>query len=132
MLDVRLPARPQSARQARRFVEQAMGGRVDGRVLEDLRLLVSELVTNSLRHAGVSGEDAIRLRASARGNVVRVEVCDEGRGFRPGAGVPSLHEDSGWGLFLVGRLSDRWGVRRERGTCVWFEIDLPARGQRVS
>lgn len=124
MVDVRLPVVPEAAARARESLWEVHGS-VGPIVFEDLRLLVSELVTNSLRHAGLSRRDEIRLRVFLTNRTVRVEVCDEGPGFTPHDQPPSLYQQSGWGLFLVRQLADRWGVRRDRNTCVWFELRLP-------
>jgi anti-sigma regulatory factor (Ser/Thr protein kinase) len=91
--------------------------------LEDLNLLVSELVTNSIRHAGELS--SVRLDISVNEERVRVNVCDAGRGFEPAARpMPAADAASGWGLYLVDRLSDRWGVVQEKDTTVWFEMDV--------
>ena len=89
----------------------------------DVRLLVSELVTNSVQHASVGAEDSIRLHVDIGGVSVRVEVSDSGPGFELKDPIPDTATDSGWGLFLVNQISDRWGVGRETDSCVWFEID---------
>ena len=94
--------------------------------LEDVRLLVSELVTNSLRHAGEAGETTIGLRVAVKERTVRVEVTDAGPGFDAATQPPTLYQQSGWGLYLVDQVSDRWGVDRDDHTRVWFEIDLAA------
>jgi anti-sigma regulatory factor (Ser/Thr protein kinase) len=96
---------------------------VDPSTAFDVRLLVSELVTNSVQHASVSAEESIRLRVGIQGDCVRVEVLDSGPGFDPPDPTPDTETDSGWGLFLVNQLADRWGVDREEDNCVWFEID---------
>jgi anti-sigma regulatory factor (Ser/Thr protein kinase) len=90
-----------------------------------LRLLVSELVTNSVRH--VSGSDqqvVLRLRIDDRR--IRVDVHDGGAGFRPGKPEPR-GAAGGFGLFLVERMASRWGVDTGDGTRVWFELDLGPR-----
>jgi anti-sigma regulatory factor (Ser/Thr protein kinase) len=97
----------------------------------DIRLLVSELVTNSVQHAQVSAEDSIKLHVDVGGETVRVEVSDNGPGFEPVDPVPDAATDSGWGLFLVNQLADRWGVDSE-GCCVWFEIDHASRASDQS
>ena len=94
----------------------------------DVRLLVSELVTNSVQHASVSAEDSIRLHVDVGGQTVRVEVLDNGPGFELRDPIPDTQTDSGWGLFLVNQIADRWGVDRARESCVWFEIDHSDRG----
>src|SRR3954462_1205423 len=87
----------------------------------DGRLLVSELVTNSVQHAAVAAEDSIVLEVAIGDERVRVTVRDEGPGFEPPASPPPEDADAGWGLFLVEQLADSWGVG-EAGKGVWFEI----------
>lgn len=124
MSDVELTLRPASTSvsEARRAVERLAGG-VEDRLLQDLRLLVSEVVTNAIRHAGLSPSDAIELRISVDRTRVRVEVHDAGPGFEPPDAPRTIYQESGFGLFLVDRLADRWGVTTDEGTTVWFEID---------
>jgi integral membrane sensor domain MASE1/anti-sigma regulatory factor (Ser/Thr protein kinase) len=92
----------------------------------DACLLVSELVTNSVRHARLRPHDPIRLQVRVSDRLLRVEVSDPGEGF--GANVPepvAARGPGGWGLFLTERLAHRWGVDRESGwTTVWLEVDL--------
>src|SRR5687767_8480305 len=83
-------------------------------------LLVSEVVTNAVRHAGLSGRDRIVLAARLATEFVRVEVRDPGPGFDPDV----RHAVSGYGLRMLDMLSSRWGVDRdEKGCRVWFEVD---------
>ena len=97
---------------------------VDESLAFDIRLLVSELVTNSVRHAEIGPEDSIKLSVAVDDERVRVDVVDDGPGFDPPD--PSEEADQarerGWGLFFVTQLADRWGVERDNGR-VWFEID---------
>ena len=90
----------------------------------NLRLLVTELVGNSVRHAGLEAGDQITVDFDVDDGRVRVVVSDPRAGRqRAGAGAAAT---SGYGLFLVDALADRWGV--ETGppqSSVWFEIDLP-------
>ncbi len=96
--------------------------------LEDVRLVVSELVTNSVRHAGLLPDDQILLSVVTSGGLVRGRVCDPGPGFeKPSEPRPRPDLSGGWGLPIVQRISDRWGVvqngKRGNLSCVWFEID---------
>ena len=100
--------------------------RSDAEVLDDIRLLVSELVTNSVRHSGTTPGASVRLTVASRGPSVRVEVIDAGRGFEPRPRSKPRDDPGGWGLHLVERIADRWGVNNARGARVWFEIDAPA------
>jgi anti-sigma regulatory factor (Ser/Thr protein kinase) len=115
-----------AATRARRALDE-LEASVPEPVMRDLELLVSEVVTNAVRHAGASRGDLIGLSVEVGRDRVRVEVADPGPGFEPAPAVPTMFQESGWGLYLVGQLSDRWGVEVERdpqGTVVWFEIDL--------
>jgi anti-sigma regulatory factor (Ser/Thr protein kinase) len=92
-------------------------------LFEDMRLLVSELVTNSVRHAVASPASTVTLEVSVRSEMVRCSVTDPGPGFEASERGPDDDPASGWGLFLVERISDRWGVDLGGSTSVWFEID---------
>jgi anti-sigma regulatory factor (Ser/Thr protein kinase) len=121
----RLPHHPASVARAR----QALAGleeRVDGETVESVRLLVSELVTNSVRHGGADHLGEIELSVSAFGRTVRVEVRDSGPGFVARPRFEGQDEESGWGLHLVDALSHRWGTERESHALIWFEIDHAA------
>ena len=122
LVGVKLDREPAAAQTARRAVE-ALEHKLDRTVLGDLRLLVSELVANSVRHTGAAGADQIGLDVMLNDGVLRVEVSDRGGGFEPRPRAPDQSKASGWGLYLVDRLADRWGVIRDELTRVWFEID---------
>jgi anti-sigma regulatory factor (Ser/Thr protein kinase) len=98
--------------------------RIPPAAFENLRLLVTEVVTNSLRHAGLTDGDSIGLAVSILTDRVVVECRDPGPGFRaPVHGTP--HDPGqGWGLYLVDRLADRWGTEPGRLVRTWFEIHL--------
>ena len=87
--------------------------------LETLRLLVSEVVTNAVRHG--SATQPVELSAHWNSEV-RVSVCDHGDGFTPHPRMGAVDEPGGFGLYLVGRLADRWGVETDDGTTVWFVL----------
>ena len=91
--------------------------------LDDVRLLVSELVTNSIRHGNLLPEGWIRVKITAGQGRVRAEVWDSGPGFDPPP-APDTGGASGWGIYLLDRVADRWGIVRNDATCVWFEIDV--------
>ena len=93
---------------------------IDPPLMETLRLLVTELVTNSVKHARA---DSVVLKVLVGRGAVWTEVVDEGPGFDPAeTGTPG-RDRAGWGLFLVERLADRWGVNHAgRSTKVWFEL----------
>jgi len=101
-------------------------------LISDIRLMTSELVTNSVRHGDLSEDAHIALRVLVTPTTVRVEVIDPGPGFGADALGPASDGESGWGLFLVDRLAARWGVDRRGHTCVWFEIERLAVGSADS
>jgi anti-sigma regulatory factor (Ser/Thr protein kinase) len=122
---------PYAAAAARRALG-GLGETVSHRRLDDIALLVSELVTNSVRHGGAGEDDRLELAALREGERLRVEVTDWGPGFERDT-RPSLPTDAvgGWGLVLVERLADRWGVERDGdATVVWFELSMPERAKR--
>ena len=124
-LERELQVTPEAAAEAR----HALGDLADvlpGGQGRDVRLLVSELVTNAVRHANLDAGDVIRLVIELADRVLRVEVHDPGGGFVPTAPAPDPARPSGWGLYLVAELADRWGVDSDERTLVWFELDRPA------
>src|SRR5215212_936880 len=121
-LSVRFDRGPTAASAARNAL-LALEARVDGRVLEDIRLLVSELVTNAVRHADSPRDGEVALDVSIEHSRVRVEVADPGEGFDPLPRDDEMTRPGGWGLYLVDHIADRWGVMRNRMNRVWFEID---------
>jgi anti-sigma regulatory factor (Ser/Thr protein kinase) len=86
-----------------------------------VRLLTSELVTNSVRHAALGPRQLIRLRVLVTDRTVRIEVVDGGAGLR--VAMRGADSTGGWGLRLVDALADRWGGARDHGAHVWFELD---------
>jgi anti-sigma regulatory factor (Ser/Thr protein kinase) len=124
-LELHLERTPDSAAEARRALAD-VADQVSARRLEDARLLVSELVTNAIRHAGLSDSDRITLIFEVDDDLLRIEVCDPGPGFDLSEPTPDPARPSGWGLYLVRELSDRWGVERNDETLVWFELDKDA------
>ena len=116
-----------AARRARRAVREALSGEIPEPRLEDVELLVSELATNSVRHAGCDESIEISMEADVRDDCVRLFLCDEGDGFENLVPAPDPYRGGGYGLVLLDRLSDRWGVERDGGFCVWFEVERIAR-----
>ena len=86
-------------------------------------LLVSELVTNVVQHTPAARSVAAAdLRVRLYGDRVRIEVRDDGPGFKPRPRAPDQDPESGWGLHLVGELADEWGIEPGLQNCVWFEL----------
>ena len=119
-----LPATPTAASVARRAL-LAGNGALPGSVRDDVVLLVTELVSNAVRHAGAGPERPLQVQLLHRPRCVVVAVADEGPGFTWDPNASAGSESGGWGLFLVDQIADRWGVERTTsGSCVWAEIGL--------
>lgn len=118
-LDLNLQVDRTAPRDARREVAALAAGLPDT-LRQDLQLLVSELVANSLRHGALGTDDWIALRACIGDRSVHVEVSDPGQGFASLGGS----EQPKSGLWILNQLADRWGIVRDDITRVWFETDL--------
>jgi anti-sigma regulatory factor (Ser/Thr protein kinase) len=122
-IDVKLAPEPEVVTTARHALDR-LANLLPSEKLEDVRLVVSELVTNSILHAGLSPDDQIWLTVTVSDGAVRGSVCDPGPGFGiPSEPSPQPDLSGGWELPIVQTISDRWGVERNRRACVWFEID---------
>ncbi len=124
--EVVLPSLPESAATARRLAQVVVlrQWNLGPKVTEDTVLLVSELVGNAVRHTGAR---VFGLHMRHRPGWIRVEVRDPSRGLP--CLMPVQETDiSGRGLFLVDKLSDRWGVDLlPRGKTTWFELRVADR-----
>ena len=116
-VDVELEPRPDAPRQARQALDE-LEGSVSEPLLGDLRLVVSELVTNSLMH-GPGGPIRVRLTVHAE-DLVTGEVTDEGDGH-VAIRESAADESGGWGLRILDRVASSWGVF-PGSTHVWFEL----------
>jgi anti-sigma regulatory factor (Ser/Thr protein kinase) len=119
-LELHVRATPKAPAQARRALQQL---ELPLPLADAARLAVSELVTNSVRHAGLGPDDLIHITADWSGTRLRVQVRDGGRGRRPAQVPASIRPapgaESGWGLYLVDRLTSRWGTLADG---YWFEL----------
>ena len=118
-LSMSLGRGPEAAAEARRAISELRAD-LDPPLMETLRLLVTELVTNSVRHTAA---DAVTLKIAVGKSAVITEVADTGPGFEPDCMEHAGDDDTGWGLFLVQRLATKWGVKHDGPTKrVWFEL----------
>jgi anti-sigma regulatory factor (Ser/Thr protein kinase) len=119
---VHLPHEPGSIPLARRELE-CLADSLDELTLRNTKLLVSELVTNAVRHVPAGDDDEIELVIDRAGDRLRVEVADRGSGFEPKPRSDVSHASSGWGLHIMAKLAARWGVEVDDGSRVWFELE---------
>jgi anti-sigma regulatory factor (Ser/Thr protein kinase) len=124
-LDIRVSATPEEVSEVR-VVLGSLGLPVD--MLADARLLVTELLSNSIRHSGLRSDEHIRITAGWSGRTLLVTVHDRSRSSPPsplaGSIRPSPGAESGWGLYLVDRIASRWGTILSEGDGYWFELEL--------
>jgi len=122
-LEVSLPLDGRGPRAARTVVE-GLRGRVEPAVLGDAQLVVSELVTNAVRHSGVSAGGVVVLCVKLTGTMVHLEVADPGCGGVIAPRAPDLERGGGFGLHVVRALSERWGLEQVAagGTRVWAQL----------
>jgi anti-sigma regulatory factor (Ser/Thr protein kinase) len=110
---------PEAAAEARRAIA-ALRADLDPPLMETLRLLVTELITNSVRHTAA---DSVTLKVAVGKSAVLTEVSDTGPGLEPECIEQAGADDTGWGLFLVQRLATKWGVKHDGPLKrVWFEL----------
>jgi serine phosphatase RsbU (regulator of sigma subunit)/anti-sigma regulatory factor (Ser/Thr protein kinase) len=122
LLALSLPGGAEAPRMARQAFREAFGGRVPKRVEGDALLVVSELVSNAIRHGGArTPSTEVGLHAGLRDAVLRIEVTDPGPGFEPGGHGPRA--DGGFGLHLLERIATGWGVSGSEPVTVWVELE---------
>ena len=122
VVDMRLPASPEAVATARHGLAPLQDVLTPDR-LDDVRLLVSELVTNSLRHGSLGPGDKVELTVDLHDRAkVRVEVRDPGTGFalgvRPSDGTVTL----GLGRYLLSQLAEAWSITVDGVTSIWFVV----------
>jgi anti-sigma regulatory factor (Ser/Thr protein kinase) len=125
---VLLPCAPASVGVARRRLaaDLTAAGIFDGAV-RDAVLVVSELLSNAIRHARPLPGESVQVAWAVDDDAVEVAVSDGGAPTRPSPGQPSLSSLGGRGLGIVEYLSRRWGVRSDdAGLTVWAVLAAPA------
>jgi two-component sensor histidine kinase len=119
-VQMRVPLTAAAASAVRHAIADALDGQVADRAVADAQLILSELVTNSLRHAGLGSNAILQVAASVRGGMLRLEVADDGTSGTLQARAPGVN--GGFGLNIVQMLAHSWGVEREGMTRVWVEM----------
>jgi anti-sigma regulatory factor (Ser/Thr protein kinase) len=116
----KIEPRPEGPAQARRIIAEELSSRVPAATLDEVKLMVSELVSDGIVHARRRSAP-VMLDLRVNGDIL-CRVLDHGPGFA--ARVQEAGQ-RGWGLRVVEQLADRWGMRCSRQwTEVWFERQL--------
>lgn len=120
VLTLSIPMDAEAPGEARSALREFLQDECPSAFVEDACLLTSELVTNSTRHAGAPLGSVVDLWSGLSPETLRVEVADSGRGFALAAQADRT--SGGWGLIIVDRVADRWGILRDPAR-TWFELD---------
>ena len=122
--DLDLPGGTLAPAAARRAVAPLLAGHLEDERLDDAMLLVSEVVTNAVRHGGAGETDRVGLSVGVDDRYVRFEVRDPGPGFEPPEVPMPRPGGGGMGLMLLHAITDGYGVvvEPEDGTAVWFDL----------
>jgi anti-sigma regulatory factor (Ser/Thr protein kinase) len=113
---------------ARAELDRRLGTLLTTDDLATVRLLASELVSNSVCHGAVDRSGWVQLTVAYGGSTVRVETRDSGVQGQPASRAPSLETASGFGLTIIDRLATRWAAEHDPGLCVWFELEVRTPG----
>ncbi|HWH13228.1 MAG TPA: ATP-binding protein [Miltoncostaeaceae bacterium] len=131
LLSLALPPAPASVVTARRRLEEVLDplladGLVSAATRDTAVLLVSELVTNAVRHARTGAGARVELQvALTNAHRLHVSVHDEGQGFTATrVAMPPPEQIGGRGLALVDAMAEDWGAERVGSMRVWFELPL--------
>jgi len=119
-----LPRDPGTPAQGRRLLESALDSLPEP-VLADAQLLLTEVLSNAIVHGSPGAGARLDVSVEAGESTVRVTVTDRSPRFaRPSIHRPDPTAASGWGLYLLERLAERWGVKdaTDGGSAVWFEL----------
>ena len=122
LAEIALPTSPRAPGAARQVIAHCLLRLVGPRTLHDAQLLVSELVTNSLRHGDLDERDIVLVRIYLAAETLRLEVENPGTAGVVASNGPDPVDGRGFGLQLLELLASRWGVSRGHSTSVWFEM----------
>src|SRR4051812_47693821 len=120
----RVAPEPRSVPHARERVIELAEPFISAARIADLRLVISEVITNAVRHGG-DGDMVVVV--TPRQSYLCVQVTDTGDGFAPRPRAFDPDDGGGFAFFLIEPLTRRWGLTRENSnTRVWFEFDFEA------
>jgi len=130
---VLLPHAPSSVAVARkRLSSELAASGVYESIVDDASVIVSELISNALRHARPLPSGQVRICWLRRGDMLELEVSDGGAMTEPRRGPGTLSSLGGRGLGIVEALCEGWGVRHEDGTTtVWVVLHAPRTGNGI-
>ncbi len=123
MGEYRLPHDATAAAQARAKIDEDLTSVLPPRRLDESRLMVTELVTNAVRHAPPEPDGSIVLEIKHEPGVARIVVRDGGTHMDLNELTFHTQADGHYGLFVVDALADHWGFSIDGDKGVWFEVE---------
>jgi anti-sigma regulatory factor (Ser/Thr protein kinase) len=125
-VEYRLSWEAESSRTARQLASDFAEDWLPKMEVEKLALMVSEVVTNAVKHGSPEADGNIGLRIEGDQDALRVVVTDGGHDFAfdPGS-IEDSDRNEHFGLLLVDRLADRWGLSLDGKKAIWLEVDTP-------
>ena len=125
---VRVPWRATSVSQVRKILVEDLESRaVEADVVHEAEVVISELVSNAVRHARPLSDGNLRVHWKVKSGVVEVEVTDGGGDSTPRPAPRTVWAPSGRGLRIVRSLAHEWGVTEDRtGITVWASVGGPS------
>jgi anti-sigma regulatory factor (Ser/Thr protein kinase) len=122
-IEIQVPTTKDAPSLARRALDP-LEPQLDREDLDDVRLIVSELVSKAVQHSGKVPEETLDVEVTVAPGLVSGSICDIGTWF-PGpqpVAEPQGGSAAGFGLFMVEQLSSSWGIEEGTPNCVWFEL----------
>ena len=116
---------PEAPQRVRRRLRERLDEVLDSTTERDLELLISEVVTNAVRYGTADRRSDIKVQVKLDSDTITAHIEDSGPVFSPATRPTPRFERGagGFGLFLLDKLSTRWGVERgETGFHVWFRL----------
>lgn len=125
---LRVPWKMSSALNARRaVVSELVALEVEAGLVEEAEIVISELVSNAVRHANALPDGMIQVSWTVTDGVVEVAVTDGGGPTAPSPAPPSTWSANGRGLRIVRGLAREWGVKEDEDGCtVWVLLGGPS------
>ena len=121
--EVTIPTGPQAPLAGREAIKDWLDGRAPYAVRADACLLTSEVISNSVRHAGLPSGSPLHITAAVYDDTVRVAISDHGHAGAVRRRQPDA--SGGYGLQILHLIAARWGVEHDHGTRVWFDLATP-------
>jgi serine/threonine-protein kinase RsbW len=123
-MEHRLPFSTTASGEARRLSRQFLQSRLDEDRAVEFLVMVSELVSNAVRHGEPEPDGGIGLRLEGETGVARAVITDAAPEFTFDRDTFERADRNHFGLLVIDKLADRWGLSLDGKKAVWFEVDV--------